>query len=315
MRVTVIIVNLNGDPFIYGCLAGLERQSFKDFEVIVVDNGSRDGSMEKIRLRFSSARIIELGENKGFAFACSRGWKESRGKEIAVLNNDAVPERDWLKAMVETLDSDPRLGMVACKVINQKTGKLESGGLYPARNGLVYLWRPQDEDKPSEVFGTCGVAGLYRGAMLQETGFYSADFFIYYEDADLAYRARRAGWTAAYCPKAVVRHLGSKTTAAMGIKNYCLPRNRLRSVIRNWDPGSIMKNLPWLMAYEGASFAAGIFSSPIAAVRARIDFLRFLSCDLEAHKEIFSKAAQDFNLSKWLSKDYPGIVELGRARK
>jgi GT2 family glycosyltransferase len=315
MRVSVIIVNLNGAPFIFDCLAGLMRQSFSDFETVLVDNGSTDGSQRKIIEKFPSVKVIELGSNKGFAFACEQGFRQSSGEEIAVLNNDAIPDPDWIKEMVSTLDSDSSLGMVACKVINQKSGKFESGGLFPGRNGLVYLSVPADQDLPQPVFGVCGVGGLYRGKMLRETGFYPEDFFIYYEDADLAYRAQRAGFSAVYCPTAVLRHLGSETTTGMGIKNYYLPRNRLRSVIRNWDLSIIIKNSPWLLFYEWASFAGGLIKSPWNAVRARIDFLRSLPVDLKIRKEIFARTKPGFELERWISKSYPGLFELRSARK
>lgn len=315
VRVSVIIVNLNGEHFISDCLEGLERQSFRDFEVLVVDNGSTDGSLAKLRSRFSSARLIELGRNQGFASACMRGFEQSRGAEIAVLNNDAVPEPAWLKEMVAFLDADPAIGAVACKVINRKSSKLESGGIFAARNGLVYLSRPAEENKPSEVFGACGVAALYRGSMLKEFGFYPEDFFIYYEDADLAYRLRRAGWKAVYCPGAIVHHLGSQTTSGMGIKNYFLPRNRLRTLVRNWEAKIILKNLPWIAFYELASFLAGIFTEPKSALKARIDFLRCLPRDLKARSQILARTAPDFELGKWLSPTFPGLRELWEARK
>jgi len=315
VRVSVVIVNLNGDPFIFECLDGLARQVFQDFETIVVDNGSTDGSLEKIRKRFPGARLFELGANKGFACACCRGRRESAGEDLAVLNNDAVPEPGWLKAMVACIDSDPKLGAIACRVVNRNSGRLESGGIFAARNGLVYLNKPADEDKPSEVFGACGVAGLYRGRMLDQVGFYPEDFFIYYEDADLAHRAQRAGWKALYCPGAVVRHLGSETTTGMGIKNYYLPRNRLRTVVRNWELGAILANAPWIMAYESGSCIAGLLRSPGLALKARMDFLRMIPADLGARAKILATTAQGFKLDAWLSKSYPGMRELWSSRK
>ncbi len=315
MRVSVILVNLNGDPFIFATLESLERQSFKDFETIVVDNGSSDGSVGKIRARFPRARIIELGANRGFAYACVQGWRDSRGDEIAVLNNDAPAEPDWLKEMVAALDSDAKLGMVASKVIGKQTGKLESGGIYPGRNGLVYLLKPEPESEGKEIFGACGVAGLYRGSMLKQLGFYPEDFFIYYEDADLAYRAGRAGWKAVYCPSSIVHHQGSATTAGMGIKDYYLPRNKLRAIVRNWDLGLILKSLPWIMLYEWASFFGALLFGRKGAFKARLNFLRLLKADLKSRREIFAKTAPGFKLERWLSSSYPGLLELWKARR
>lgn len=314
MRVSVILVNFNGEPFVYKALESLAKQSFKDFETLVVDNESTDGSLDKIRVRFPWVRLIELSENKGFAYACAEGFRQSKGEDIAVLNNDAVADTNWLKAMVNLMDSDDRLGMVACRVINNKTQELESAGIFPARNGMVFLFKPEDYDLAQEVFGACGVAGLYRGRMLRELGFYPEDFFIYYEDADLAYRARRAGWKAVYCPMAKVFHLGSETTSGMGIKNYYLPRNKLRTIIRNWDCGLIVKYLPFIMFYELASFFGAILSGKFQGLKARVDFLRILPADLKARKRHFSQTAPGFKLRKWISQRYPGLLSLWRSR-
>jgi len=315
MRVSVVLVNLNGEPFIYEALESLERQTFKDFEVIVVDNGSIDGSPEKIRSRFPHVKIVELGENKGFAYGCVRGWKESKGEDLALLNNDAFPERDWLKEMIAGLDSDPELGMIDSRVINIKTGQLESCGMYAVRNGFVHQLRSGPEDTPYEVFCACGGAVLYRCRMLNEIGFFAEDFFTYYEDGDLAYRARRAGWKALCCPKARVSHLGSETAKALGIKNYYTSRNRLRTIVRNWDSRLILKNLPWILFYDFLAFWNGLFFRDRGSLKARIDFLRFLSVDLKARKDIFAKTIPGFDLEKLLSKKGPGMVELWRRRK
>lgn len=313
MRASVIMVNLDGEPFIIQALESLSEQSFRDFEVIVVDNGSRDRSLEKVRGMFSAVRIIELGKNMGFAYACNEGFRQSKGEDIAVINNDAFAEPDWLKEMLLMMDSDERIGMVASRVIGKKTGQIESAGIFPARNGLVYLKKPKG-DEPEEVFGACGVAGLYRGKMLREIGFYELDFFIYYEDADIAYRAQRAGFKAVYCPKAVVYHLGSETTSGMNIKDYYLPRNKLRTIIRNWDLRLILKGALWIIFYECASLFGAILRGNFQAIRARLDFLRLIKKDLKARKSIFSKTASEFKLDKWISKNYPGIIELWRRR-
>jgi len=315
MRVSVIIVNFNGAPFVYDCLAGLERQSFKDFEVLVVDNGSTDGSLEKIRARFPSARIIELGENKGWASGCVRGWKESKGQDIALLNNDAVPEPDWLQEMVAGLDSDPSAGMIDCTVINKRTGRIESCGLYPVRYGFVHQLKTGAEQGYPEIFGVSGVAPLFRGIMLKEVGFFCEDFVMYYEEPDLAYRARRAGWKTLCCPRVRVFHLGSETARKMRIRNYYLSRNRLRTIVRNWDLRLILKNLPWLVFYDFLAFWNGIFFRDRASLKARIDFLGFLPKDLKARQQIFAKTKPEFNLEKWLCKEGPGIMELWRRRR
>ena len=315
MKVSVIVVNLKGRPFIFDCLSSLFNQSFKDFEVILVDNGSEAEELKEIKQKFPEIKLIELGKNYGFAYACSVGWKEARGKELAILNNDAFAESDWLEKMLFCLDSEQSIGGVAPRVINQKTGKLESGGIYPARNGLVYLYQPENSEEAKEVFGVCGVAGLYRGAMLKEIGFYPEDFFIYYEDADLAYRARRAGWKTVYCPEARVWHLGSKTTGEMGIKTYYLARNRLRTIARNWEGKLILKHFFPLVFYELLSFAGGFLNHPASALKARWDFLKFLAQDLKERKKILARGQKDFNLDRWLIWDYPGAFQIWKQRR
>jgi len=123
MQISVIIVNWNRKELLNACLDSLVAQSFKNFEIIVVDNGSTDGSNEMIREKFRQVRLIELGKNTGFCYANNVGIKESKSKYIALLNNDTEVEADWLSELVETLDSNSKYSFASSKMIcmNDKT--------------------------------------------------------------------------------------------------------------------------------------------------------------------------------------------------
>ena len=240
--ITVIIVNFNGERYITDCLVSLSVQTFRDFEVIVVDNGSSDGSLSIIKNKFSWVKIIALNENTGFAKGNNVGFKASSSQYLATLNNDTIVSKDWLQALYESAEADRAVGMVASKILLGREGReIDSVGMLLYHDGMTRqrgrgILDSGQFDGTEEVLFPSACAALYRHEMLEEIGFFDEDFFSYCEDSDLGLRARLAGWKAVLAPMAVVRHLYSQTGGVYSVfKANHVERNR------SWV---LLKNLP-----------------------------------------------------------------------
>ncbi len=264
--ISVIIVNLNGEKYLRDCLAALSAQTFRDFEVIVVDNGSQDRSLDLVRDEFEWVKVIPLDENTGFARGNNVGFEASSGRYIATLNNDTVVDRDWLGALVEAAGADERVGMVASKILLGNEGnQLDSAGMLVYPDGMTRQrgrGEPDDGrfDEAEEILFPSACAALYRREMIKETGFFDEDFFSYCEDADLGLRARLAGWKAVMAPGAVVRHLYSQTGGKYSdFKAYHVERNHVWVLLKNL-PLSYLFLFPFYTAWRYIIQVYGLFS-------------------------------------------------------
>ena len=240
--VSVIVVNYNGKHFLKRCLESLTAQTYpKDRrEVILVDNGSSDGSAEYVASNFPWVRIVRASTNWGFAKGNNIGLQYARGDLIALLNNDAVAEPAWLSAMTRGLQRDPAIGGVTSKILFlRQPGVINSAGLdlYRDGRGGDRGFRQPDHgqfDEPTEVFGACGASMLVRRAMIDDVGFFDESFGMYYEDLDLAWRGRLRGWRFHYTPDAIVHHVHCGTSGEWSpFFLYHVERNRVFASVKN----------------------------------------------------------------------------------
>ena len=255
--VSVVIVNWNGREYLGQCLPSLLSQTLSPLEIILVDNGSKDGSVEWVRGAFPQVRLITNETNRGFAAANNQAFRSARGDYVATLNNDAWAEPNWLEELTRAMESDPHIGMCASKmlfadrpqIINSTGINLDWAGIaWDRRGGEVDTGQ---ETEPVEVFGPCAGAALYRRAMLEELGGFDEDFFAYLEDVDLAWRARLAGWRCLYVPGAVVYHHHSATVGEGSyFKDYLLGRNKIWLVVKNYPMPYLLKYLPVILFYD-----------------------------------------------------------------
>jgi GT2 family glycosyltransferase len=247
--VTVIILNWNGQEYLAGCLPPLFAQTFTDFTVVVVDNGSTDGSVAFVRQRFPQVQLIENRVNLGFAAANNQAIRATQSEFVALLNNDTQVDRTWLAALVNALRADPGCGMAAAKMLlADQPGVIDSAGIAIDRTGLAW---GITESGPHEIFGPSGGAALYRRAMLDEIGLLDEDFFAYLEDVDLAWRAQWAGWRAVYVPEAVVLHRHSATSNRIPhLKSRLLGRNKIWLLAKNYPYPQVLWYLPLIFLYE-----------------------------------------------------------------
>ncbi len=239
--ISVIVLNYNGKHLIGECLEALFLQSFRDFEIIVVDNGSSDGSTGFLEDTFGDRiRLIKNSQNLGFAEGNNIGFTHASGEFVALLNNDAVADSEWLSQLHSaTMSSPESCGMWASKILFY-----ENRLMIDTIGHLMYpdgLNRGQGKneidhgqyDMQREVFFPSGCAALYRKTMLDVIGGFDPDFFAYGDDTDIGLKARLAGWTCVLVPNAVVYHHSSATAGKYSpMKAYLVERNRLWILIK-----------------------------------------------------------------------------------
>jgi len=244
-RVTVIIPNWNGAAHLPTCLESLRRQTFRDFEVIVVDNGSTDESLALLARDYPEVQVLALGENRGFAGACNAGIRAARGEFIVLLNNDTEADPQWLEEVVAAFGRHPEAGLVASKMrLFDRRDVLHTAGDYyrvDGRPGNRGVWENDQGqyDREEYVFSACGGSAAYRRAMLDEIGLLDEDFFYSCEDVDLAWRAQLAGWRCVYAPRAVVYHKLSATGGGVTASFYD-GRNFIYLLVKDY-PGDLWR--------------------------------------------------------------------------
>jgi GT2 family glycosyltransferase len=259
-RVSVIILNWNGRHFLERCLESLEAQTFQDFEIVLVDNGSEDGSVPFLKEHFPQVRILLNRENTGFAAANNQAIRATDSEFIATLNNDTEVEPNWLEELVRAIETDERVGACASKMLfADQPGMINSTGIALDRAGIAWDRCGGEQDDPNEkevteVFGACAGAALYRRAMLEEIGLFDEAFFAYLEDVDLAWRAQWADWKTLYVPTARVLHFHSGTGGEGSyFKNWHLGRNKVWVIAKNYPWPQMLWYLPIILIYDLAS--------------------------------------------------------------
>ncbi len=254
MKVSVVIPNWNGADELPACLDSLPSQS-QAHQIIVVDNGSIDSSKELLYGQYPDVCVIPLPYNTGFAGGVNAGlrYAADAGHEYtALLNNDAVADKNWLKNLVSALEANPRAGIATSKMISDTGEYLDSTGDIYTIWGLPYPRGRREADTGKydllkEVFGASGGASLYRHKMLDKTGLFDEDFFAYYEDIDISFRAQLAGWKVVYEPSAkVIHHIGATSDKVKGFATYQTMKNLPLLAIKNVPKGLVSKILPRL---------------------------------------------------------------------
>jgi GT2 family glycosyltransferase len=258
----VVIPNLNGKAFLGDCLRSLERQTFKDFEVIIIDNGSTDGSVRHVKTEFPwLGSIIENQSNLGFAKACNQGIEASDGEFIALLNNDTEADPGWLSELVKVAEANPGAGMFASKTLFfDRRETIDTAGhlIYPdglnRGRGRLEPDRGQYDDR-TDIFFPSGCAALYRARMFDEIGLFDEHHFAYGDDIDVGIRGRLAGWKCVFVPGSVVFHRYSMTTGEYSpMKVYLVERNRIWIVWKYFP-------MKWLLLSPFYSFARYLYQA------------------------------------------------------
>ena len=294
VSVSVIVVNLNRVNLLRECLASLRSQRHPNVECIVVDNGSSDGSPAMVEREFPEAKLLQLSRNFGFCAGNNAGIAIATGPYVALLNNDAVAEPQWLDALLAEVEVDPAVGMVASKIlVAARPGVIDKIG-----HGIY--WDGQNRgrgsgetdsgqyDSEREILWPDGCAALYRKSMLDQIGGFDEDFFAYADDAELGLRARSAGWRARYAPAAVVHHHRGTTLGKWNpARIRLIERNRIWLAVIHFPLWLLLLN-PFFYALR---LAAGLLAAlsgkgeagQVQGFRAKIELgLTLLRADLEA---------------------------------
>lgn len=244
-RVSVIIPNWNGESLLPTCLDALRRQMYQDFEVVVMDNASTDGSRRLLREGYPEVRVVGLSQNLFFARACNAGIRLTETELVALLNNDTEAEPSWLEELVRALDSGSQYGFATSKLLLfDRRDTIQSAGDSYRSNGVPGnrgVWERDDGryNERCEVFGACGAASLYRRSMLEEIGLFDEEFRGYCEDVDLSFRAQLAGYRCVFAPDARVYHRLSATGGGP-VASFLCGRNFINVVVKD-IPGSMLR--------------------------------------------------------------------------
>lgn len=253
--VAVIIPNYNGQKYLSDCLKSLRKQSFRDFKVIMVDNGSSDGSISVVKRDFPEVQIIGLSENTGFANAVNVGIKETGAKYVFLLNNDTVCEEGVLDALVKVLDKKKSVFSVQAKMLQIKEPHLidDAGDYYCALGWAFAPSKDKDNSRYSRrinVTSACAGAAMYRREVFEEIGYFDEAHFCYLEDVDVGYRARLYGYDNVMEPGAIVYHVGSGSSGSRhnAFKVELTAANNLYFIYKNMNALQVIINLPLFLA-------------------------------------------------------------------
>jgi len=335
LPVSVVIVNWNGREHLVTCIDSLLRQTLAGAEIVVVDNGSKDGSLELLRERYGErVRVIELPDNLGFAGGANRGLLAARGRYLFALNNDTEVDPHCLDRLVRAADLHPDCGSFAPKILSfAERSVIDNVGhlLYPdglsRGRGRLEADRGQ-YDREEEVLLGSGCAILLRRAMLADVGLFDEDFFAYCDDCDLGLRARLLGWSCRTVPGAVVYHKYSGSAGEYSpLKAFLVERNRAWVAVKCL-PWPLLLSSPFFTAARllvqaygaltGTGAAGRFTSSHSAAALVRI-FLRSLLAALRGlpaawrkRRAIQSRRRVDaFEALRWVARYGMGVREIG----
>ena len=313
-KISVIIPVWNGREHLGMVLSSLREQSFDDFEIAVVDNGSTDGTVFYLETDWPDVRVVALPENLGYAGAANCGIEATSGPYLAFLNDDMEMEPEWIERLAAELDRDPRLGMVTSKVMFHDDRSV----IYQAGYEFyIYGWcatRGANEvdagqyDLPLPSAGGTGAGSIYRRTAIERAGGFDGDYFMYCEEVDLGLRVLLAGYTGLYLPEPVAYHVaGAKTNRTPELARGLLYRNQLITLFKDVHWSIICSALPKVLMYLHHQYRAERGNgSPGVALRAYAEFLRTLPSTLRKRRGVLAgRAISTSEYRSMMRDEYP----------
>jgi GT2 family glycosyltransferase len=320
-KVTVVIPSWNTKQWLRGCLDGLRAQLYQYFRVILVDDGSTDGSVDFVRQHYPEVQILACSENRGFAPAVNCGIRQAHSEYVALLNVDTVPHPEWLSSLVRALEqAPPDVGCLASKMLNLESPAIidDAGDIlswYGSARKRGLGESAEAYSRPEEVFSVCAGAALYRRAFLEDVGGFDESFTSYLEDLDLGLRGRLLGYRYLYIPTAEVLHQSHGAGLSRARYVYLMTRNRLTLLLKNIPLTLLIKHC-WHLFYGQVYFFL-VYKHPVHSLAGTIAFLMRLPRVLRQRQAIQAqKQVSDQELDSMLSDQLgePTLREIVKAR-
>lgn len=266
-KTTVVIPNWNGMKFLKTCMDSLRTQDTDDFEILVIDNASEDGSVEFLRREYPEARVEVMEKNLGFSGGVNEGIRLSETPYVLLLNNDVEAEPGFVRELTESIERYPRAFSVSSKMVRFAERELldDCGDIYTllgwqAQRGTGQRTDDPKYNKPCKVFSACAGAAIYRKEVFEEIGLFDLDHFAYLEDIDVGYRAKIYGYENRYEPKAVVYHIGSGTSGAVQYSDFKVKLSARNSIyLINKNMPALQRGLNALPLWIGRKIKAKFF--------------------------------------------------------
>jgi GT2 family glycosyltransferase len=259
-RVSVVVPSLGGLPLLLDTIQSLSLQSFRDFEIAVVDNGSLPPLPSDLSAGEIPVTVVRLETNRGVAAALNHGVEATTGELVALLNNDVELEPTWLERLVDALDEHPDAGSVTGKLLMHHDRSLLDGAgdvLYTCGAAVRRGYAERDVgqyDRTEWIFSACGAAAVYRRSVLVDVGAFDVDFYAYLEDVDWGFRAQLLGYRCLYVPSGVAYHIGSATTTANAASRRMyeahLQRNALTLLVKDFPAWTLVRSSPAIALFH-----------------------------------------------------------------
>lgn len=287
-KVTIIVLNYNGRQFLNNCFSSLKRLNYSDFDVVMVDDCSTDDSVAFVAKKFPWVKILQNTKNMGACVSFNRAVKRTVAELIAKIDNDVKVDRNWLREMVETIESDPQVGVVGSKILNYDGKSVQEFGSSMDRMGyfMSYLGlegETRELPKVRKVFYVSGCSMLFKKKVFEEAGMFDEKFYIYKDDLDLCWRMKLLGYKTVTNLRSVICHMsgvtqgggstgkGTKIYHTTSRKRYFGERNTFRMLLKNYSAGSLFKVLP---VYFLIIFAESVFFILMGQFKAPLIYLR-----------------------------------------
>ena len=258
--VSIVIPNYNGKHFLEDCLTAVFAQDIQDQEVIVVDNGSTDGSLEYLNT-YPGVRTIAMDKNYGFCGAVNAGIKAAKSDYVILLNNDTEVDKNFAKELLTAIQADEKIFSCSSKMVQfQDRTLMDDAGDYYCALGWAFGrgkgGSVENYTEPVDVFAACAGAAIYRKKMLESLGYFDEHHFAYLEDIDLGYRGRIQGYRNVYAPKAIVYHVGSGFSGSThnAFKVKLSSRNSVYLAYKNMPFLQMLLNSPFLILGHGVKY-------------------------------------------------------------
>jgi len=318
-KISVVIPNWNGKKYLNKCLSSINNQTLDSYEIIVVDNGSEDGSCKYIRDNFSEVKLIKLSKNEGFAKAVNIGIKVSDSDLVFLLNNDTELPVNLLEILYNEACKEKKYLFFACKMINYyKKNEIDSAGdRFVITNFHTQVFRiganqnKTEFNKKQEVFSACGGAALYRKEFFNKVGYFDEDFFAFQEDIDISFRAQLMNYKCLFLPKAIVYHMRGGTVSGKSYwHTYYGSRNHVWLLVKNLPKKLFLKYFLQTFVYTFCKFFIDVFKFILyrdlirkSAILGKVEAFKKIKIFLRKRKIIQSKIVINIvDLEKMIKK-------------